>query len=74
MGKFYYDKKDYPRWRDSGELVHRTVARPGEGEVVHHRDGNPHNFRRENLECMDRGDHARLEARRRRSGGSSSRW
>ncbi len=65
MGKFYYDKKDYPRWRDSNRLVHRTIAKPIEGQVTHHKDGNPHNFRRDNLVNMDRSEHSRLHARRR---------
>jgi len=26
MGKFFYDKKGYPRWRKSKKLVHRSVA------------------------------------------------
>jgi len=73
MGKFYYDRKGYPRWADSGALVHRTVAenkvggRVGEDRVVHHRDGNPHNFRRDNLVVMDRSDHSRLHAKKRSS-------
>jgi 5-methylcytosine-specific restriction endonuclease McrA len=53
MGGFYYDKKGYPRWRDSDELVHRTIAKADDDEVVHHKDGNPHNFRRENLEPIE---------------------
>jgi hypothetical protein len=60
MGKFYYDEKDYPRWRDSGRLVHRDVAGAERNEVVHHVDGNPHNFRRNNLEPMSRSEHSRL--------------
>ena len=65
MGKFYYDENDYPRWRDSDELVHRTVARPRGDQVVHHRDGNRGNFRSENLVCMSRSGHSRLHARKR---------
>ena len=67
MGKFYYDKKGYPRWQDSDELVNRTIAKPKEGEVTHHIDGNPHNFRRDNLENMSRSEHSRLHARKRRN-------
>lgn len=65
MGKFYYDEKGYPRWRDSGELVHRTVARPRGNLVTHHKDGDPHNFRRDNLVNMSRSKHSSLHARRR---------
>lgn len=67
MGKFYYDKKGYPRWRDSDLLVHRTVAKAGDDEVVHHKDENKKNFRKENLEIMDRSEHSSLHAKKRRS-------
>jgi hypothetical protein len=67
MGKFYYDKKGYPRWRDSDKLVHRTVAKPKPGQVTHHIDGNPKNFRRNNLENMSRSEHSTLHAKKRRS-------
>lgn len=66
MGKFYYDKKGYPRWRDSDELVHRSVSKPRDGEVVHHRDGDKGNFRRENLQNMSPSEHSRLHAREKR--------
>jgi hypothetical protein len=66
--RFFYDKKTgYPRWRDSHLLVHRTVAKPKEGEVVHHKDGNPHNFRKDNLVNMSRSEHAKLHAKKKRS-------
>jgi hypothetical protein len=65
MGKFYYDEKGYPRWRDSGKLVHRTVAKPKGDEVTHHKDGNPKNFRKSNLKNMSRSAHSRLHARKR---------
>jgi len=68
MGKFYYDKKGYPRWRDSDELVHKTiVGKIEEGKVVHHNDGDKGNFRRDNLVVMDRGEHSSLEAKKRKS-------
>jgi len=67
MGKFHYNKKGYPVWNDSNKLVHRTVAKPKDGEITHHKDGNPHNFRRDNLENMDRSEHSRLHARKKRS-------
>ena len=63
MGKFYYDSKGYPRWRDSGELVHRTVARNKVGGIiydnyeVHHKDGNPRNFRKDNLVILKKRVH-----------------
>jgi len=66
MGKFHYDKKGYPRWNDSGLLVHRTVAKAPKGKVVHHKDGNTKNFRKANLKVMSRGAHSRLEAKKRR--------
>ena len=65
MGKFYYDNKDYPRWGDSGQLVHRTISRPSYGEVTHHRDGNTHNFRSSNLVNINRSEHSSLHARKR---------
>jgi hypothetical protein len=76
MGLFFYDKKGYPRWRDSKKLVHRTVAanmvggRIWGGWVVHHKDGNKKNFRKNNLVIMTRSAHAKLHARQRRAKGS----
>ena len=70
--KFYYDEKGYPRWRDTRELVHRTVAAKKiggkiyPGLVVHHKDGNPHNFRKDNLAIMKRSQHSGLHRRKRR--------
>ena len=56
MGKrIYIDKKGYPRYSDTDELVHRKVAEKKVGgpiyrdRVVHHKDGNKRNFRPENL-------------------------
>jgi len=49
MGKFHYNKKGYPVWNNSGKLVHRTVAKVFGSRVVHHKDGNPKNFRKSNL-------------------------
>lgn len=65
MGRFYYDKKGYPRWRNSKRLVHRTVAKPRRDQVTHHKDGNPKNFRKSNLVNMSRRSHSRLHARKR---------
>ncbi len=72
MGSYYIDKKGYPRWRDSGLLVHRTVASNkiggpiGRGRVVHHMDGNKCNFRKSNLVVMSRTEHSSLHARKSR--------
>jgi hypothetical protein len=71
MGNKYIDQKGYPRWRDSGRLVHRIVAAnmlggtiPA-GMVVHHIDSNKRNFRKNNLGIMSRSAHAILHARQR---------
>ena len=59
----YKDKKGYPRFKDTDELVHRKVAEKkvggpiGKGRVVHHKDENKMNFRPSNLEIKDRGEH-----------------
>lgn len=66
MGRFHYDKKGYPRWNDTNELVHRTVAKAEDGEVVHHKDGNKKNFGKDNLQIMSRRAHNRLHRRKRR--------
>ncbi|MCP4581154.1 MAG: HNH endonuclease [candidate division Zixibacteria bacterium] len=56
----YKDKNG--RWRYS----HRRAAEKKlggkiwDGFVVHHKDGNKRNNRRENLRVMSRGEHARL--------------
>lgn len=71
--KFYYGKGNYPRWRDSGKLVHRTVAenivggRISQGREVHHKDGNVKNFRRSNLQVMSASNHKKLHTKKRRS-------
>ena len=72
MGNKYIDQKGYPRWKDSGRLVHRTVAANKVGGrlfsnvVVHHIDGNKMNFRKDNLWVMSRSAHARLHANQRK--------
>ena len=72
LGRTYKDKKGYPRWRDSGRLVHRTVAskkngRPlGKGQVVHHKDGDKSNFRKSNLIVMSRSAHSTLHNKKKR--------
>ena len=69
IGKFYYDEKGYPRWRNNKELVHRTVMENKLGrklepyEVVHHYDGNKKNFKKENLYVMSRSKHAKIHKR-----------
>lgn len=66
---FFKDKKGYPRFKDSGELIHRKVAENKIGrelrphEVVHHKDGDKGNFRRGNLRVTSRSYHARLHNR-----------
>jgi len=73
MGKTFKDRKGYPRWKDSGRLVHRDVASNivggpiGRGRVVHHVDGDKSNFRTSNLRVMSRSDHSSLHSRRRRN-------
>ena len=73
MGKFYYDRKGYPRWKNTKKLVHRTVAAKKVGgslrggNVVHHKDGNKKNFRRSNLSVMSRSKHSGFHAKKRRS-------
>jgi hypothetical protein len=66
MENKYIDKKGYPRWKNTGILVHRTVAankvggRIFPGLIVHHIDGNKRNFRKTNLWIMTRSEHATL--------------
>jgi hypothetical protein len=73
VGNTYKDKKGYPRWKDSGKLVHKTVAsnmvggRIGKGGVVHHKDGNKSNFRKSNLVVMGRSKHSALHAKKKRN-------
>ena len=73
MGKTYKDKKGYPRWSDSGRLVHRDVASNmiggpiGKGRVVHHKDGDKSNFRKSNLTVMNRSVHSSLHTKKKSS-------
>ena len=71
MAKIYIDKNGYKRYADSGKRVHRHVAerkvggKIGKGRVVHHKDGNKRNNRRENLHIMSRSKHAKLHVQER---------
>ncbi|MBE3137087.1 MAG: HNH endonuclease [Thermoplasmata archaeon] len=73
MGRFFYDKKGYPRWGNTKKLVHRTMAAKKVGgslwgsSVVHHRDRNKKNFRPSNLSVMSQSKHSGLHAKKRRS-------
>jgi len=66
MGETYRDSKGYPRYVDTDELVHRKVAEKNIGrelrehEVVHHKDGDKTNFRRENLRVTSRSHHSSI--------------
>ncbi len=72
MGDTYKDKKGYKRSKHDGELVHRKVAANKIGrslrndEVVHHKDGDKTNFRKNNLAVMSRSAHSSLHAKKRR--------
>lgn len=63
---FFKDSKGYPRSKSTGKLIHRSVAekkigRPlREHEVVHHKDGDKANFRRDNLRVTSRSYHSKL--------------
>jgi len=70
--KIYIDKKGYPRYKDTGKLVHRAVAEKmiggkiGKKRIVHHKDGNKRNFRKSNLTVMSNKEHSRLHAKLRK--------
>ena len=63
MGNTCKDKKSYPRWKDVGKLVHRTVALNmisglmGKGRGFHRKDGNTSNSRKSNLVAMSKSEH-----------------
>ena len=71
MAEWYKDKKGYPRFSDSGKLVHRwkaekKIGRPlRSNEVVHHRDENKGNYSDKNLGVMSRSFHGKLHAKKR---------
>ena len=60
--------KNRKYFADSGKSVSRHVAEMMLGrklkpwEVVHHKDGNPLNNSRDNLEVMSRSKHSRMHA------------
>ncbi len=62
----YTDKEGYPRFKDNNKLVHRVVMekilrRPlREDERVHHVDGDRTNFRRRNLQLVNKKDHFKI--------------
>ena len=73
MSKIYVDKNGYKRYIDSKKPVHRYVAERKlggsiyKGYVVHHKDGNKLNNKRDNLQVMKRSDHSKLHAKKRRN-------
>ncbi|MFC1899626.1 HNH endonuclease [Chloroflexota bacterium] len=70
MGKTYLDRRGYPRYSDTGELVHIKVVEKRIGrrlrrnEVVHHKDENKTNFKSTNLVVMKRREHLKLHKER----------
>jgi len=66
------NKSGYPKFSDSDKLCHRAVKEKElgrkipRGMEVHHKDGDKTNFRRENLELIERGEHRRLHNYKRR--------
>jgi hypothetical protein len=69
MGKIYLNKKGYPAYANTRIPVHRVVAQNKIGrelrphEVVHHKDGDKTNFRKENLRVTSRSYHSKLHNR-----------
>jgi hypothetical protein len=69
MGNTYIDENGYPRFKDSGKAVHRVVAENKIGrelrdhEVVHHKDGDKTNFRKENLRVTSRSHHSKMHSK-----------
>lgn len=69
MGNTYIDENGYPRFKDSGKAVHTAVAENKIGrkirdhEVVHHKDGDKTNFRKENLRVTSRSHHSKIHSK-----------
>ena len=69
MGNTYIDGNGYPRFKNSRRQVHRVVAENKIGrklreyEVVHHRDGDKTNFRKENLRVTSRSHHSKMHSK-----------
>ena len=72
MRNFFFDENGYPRFKNTGRLVHRVVAagmfgkKVLRGMVVHHIDGVKTNFRKGNLQPLTRSAHALLHVRQRK--------
>ena len=68
MANTYLDSKSYPRFKNSGKPVHQAVAENKVGrklrdhEVVHHKDGDKTNFRKENLRVTSRSHHSKIHS------------
>ena len=68
---FFKDRKGYPRFKNSGKLVHRAVAENKIGrklkghEVVQHRDEDKTNIRKGNLGVVSRSFHSKLHNKKR---------
>lgn len=68
MGNTYIDQNGYPRFKNSGKPVHRVVAENKIGrelreyEVVHHKDRDKTNFRKENLRFTSRSHHSKMHS------------
>ncbi|MCA9478347.1 MAG: HNH endonuclease [Nanoarchaeota archaeon] len=71
MVSWFKDKNGYPRFKDSGKLVHRwkaekKIGRPLKSwEVVHHRNEKKTDYSDKNLAVMSRSFHAKLHANKR---------
>ena len=70
--KTYIDKNGYPRFRDSGKLVHRWAyekkkgRKIKKGNVIHHKDSNKLNSDESNLVELTRSKHGKVHAKTRR--------
>ena len=64
MGNFHYNKSGYPVWNDSNKLIHRTIVKVKQGQEVHHKDRNSHNFRKSNLQVVSKEAHRKIHSKR----------